>query len=173
MKYGLTLSLIVLALAARLIPHPDNFTPMFAVALFGGAMLRGRVAYLVPLVAMFLSDLLMGFPVTWMTPVIYGCFAAGVGLGHWLGRSRTWARTGYVTVAGAVLFFLVTNFAVWIMPNGLYPLTFDGLVACFVMAVPFFRNEIAGDIFWVAALFGVYDFLQLWVPAQRSNKLAH
>src|SRR4029079_4996709 len=110
-KYGLIVALIVLALVGRLIPHPDNFTPLLAVALFGGAMFPGRTAYWVPLVAMFLSDLVLGYPVTWMTPVIYGCFAAAAGLGRWLATSRTWARTGAAALAGSILFYSCTHFA--------------------------------------------------------------
>ena len=177
MKYNLVVGLIVLALVGRLIPHPDNFTPMLAVALFGGAMLSGRMAYLVPLVAMFLSDLLMGNAVTWMTPVIYGCFVAGVGLGQWLGRSRTWARTGLVALAGSVLFYVVTNFAVWVTPNGLYAglyaHSWDGLIQCYVMALPFFRNDIAGNVLWTAMLFGLFDLMQLWIKSYQTRRFAH
>lgn len=172
MKYGLIVGLIAFALVGRLIPHPDNFTPMLAVALFGGAMLTGRMAYLVPLMAMLLSDLLMGNAFTWMTPVIYGCFAAATGLGQWLGRNRTWARTAFATLAGSILFYAVTNFAVWATPAGLYPHTLDGLIECYVMAVPFFRNELAGNFVWSATLFGLFDLGQLWIKAYRANRLA-
>lgn len=173
MKYGLIVGLIVLALAGRLIPHPDNFTPMLAVALFSGALLPGRMAYLIPLAAMFLSDLLIGYPVTWMTPLIYACFAAGAGLGQWLGRSRTWAKTGLAALAGSVLFYVVTNFAVWITPDGLYPHTLDGLIECYVMALPFFRNEIAGNFLWSATLFGLFDLAQLGLKTYQADRLAH
>jgi len=173
MKYRLIVALISLALMGRLIPHPDNFTPMLAVALFGGAMLPGRMAYLIPLVALFLSDLLMGNSVTWMTPVIYGCFALGTGLGQWLGRHRTWAKTGLAALAGGFLFYLVTNLAVWMTPNGLYPHTLDGLVECYAMALPFFRNEIAGDVLWSAMLFGLFDFVQAGIKTYRAKGLAH
>jgi hypothetical protein len=173
MKYHLIAGLIVLALVGRLIPHPDNFTPMLAVALFGGAMLPGRMAYLIPLMAMFLSDLLMGNSVTWMTPVIYGCFALGTGLGQWLGRGRTWAKTGLAALGGSFFFYVVTDFAVWIAPNGLYPHTLDGLIQCYVMALPFFRNDIAGNVLWSAILFGLFDFGQLWINPYQTKRLAH
>ena len=123
------------------------------------------------------SDLLMGNAVTWMTPVIYGCFVAGVGLGQWLGRSRTWARTGLAALAGSVLFYVVTNFAVWVTPNGLhaglYAHTWDGLIQCYVMALPFFRNDIAGNVLWSAMLFGLFDLMQLWIKAYRPDRYAH
>jgi len=161
-RYGLVLVLILMALAGRMLPHPENFTPVLAVALFGGAMLSGRLAYVVPLAAMFLSDLLLGQAFDAMTLVVYGCFLAAVGIGQWLGRHRTWTRTGVAALGGSLLFFVVTNFAVWVAPSGapaLYPHTFDGLVECYWMALPFFRNSLAGDLFWTAMLFGVFDLL--------------
>lgn len=172
MKYYLIAGLIILALVGRLIPHPDNFTPMLAVALFGGAVLPGRTAFLIPLAAMLSSDLLMGNSITWMTPVIYGCFALGTGLGRWLGRDRTWAKTGFVALAGGFLFYLVMNFAVWMTPNGLYPHTVDGLIQCYVMALPFLRNDIAGNVLWSGLLFGLFDLVR-WIKTCRPEKLAH
>jgi hypothetical protein len=161
-RYALVLVLILMALAGRMLPHPENFTPVLAVALFGGAMLSSRLAYVVPLAAMFLSDLLLGQAFDWMTLVVYGCFLAAVGLGQWLGRHRTWAKTGIAALSGSLLFFVVTNFAVWVAPDGqaLYPHTLDGLVECYWMALPFFRNSLAGDLFWTAMLFGVFDLLR-------------
>src|SRR5438128_328431 len=88
MKHGLVIALIVMALAGRMLPHPDNFTPVLAVALFGGATLTGGLAFLVPLAAMFASDVALGHELSWMTLVVYGCFLAGVGLGRWLGKRR-------------------------------------------------------------------------------------
>ena len=179
MKYHLIVGLIVLALVGRLIPHPEDFTPMLAVALFGGAMLSGRMAYVIPLVAMFLSDLLMGHSITWMTPVIYACFALGTGVGQWLGRDRTWAKTGLVALGGSFLFYVVTNFAVWITSDGLYsqiplyPHTLDGLIQCYFMALPFFRNDIAGNVLWTAMLFGLFVLIQLWIKTYQNKGLAH
>jgi len=160
MKYGLVIVLIVMALAGRLLPHPDNFTPVLAVALFGGAMLTGGAALLVPLAALFLSDLALGHGFSWMTLVVYACFLAGVGLGRWLAKNRAWARTGLAAVGGSLLFYAVTNFAVWALPGAhapLYARTLDGLIECYWMALPYLRNSLAGDLFWTAVLFGVFD----------------
>jgi len=105
MKHVLVIGLIALALAGRVAPHPDNFTPVLAVALFGGAMLSGGVAYLVPLAAMFASDLLLGNSFTGMTVVVYGCFLVAAALGNGSvgtgpGRkpaSRRWAARWFFT----------------------------------------------------------------------------
>jgi hypothetical protein len=71
------------------------------------------------------------------------------------------------------LFYVVTNFAVWITPNGLYPHTLDGLIQCYVMALPFFRNDMAGNVLWSATLFGLFDLVQLWIKTYRAKSLAH
>jgi hypothetical protein len=168
------IGLIVMALAGRMVPHPDNFTPVLAVALFGGATLSGGIGYFIPFAAMFISDLLLGNSFDWMSLVVYGCFLVGAGLGQWLGRERTWTKTGFATISGSLLFYAVTNFAVWITPNGLYAHTLDGLIECYWMALPFFRNSLAGDLFWIAVLFGVFDLARSWSKWQRAapGKLA-
>lgn len=157
MRYGLIFGLIVLAVVGRLIPHPDNFTPVMAVALLGGAALPIGAAYALPLAALVISDLLLGYPFDWMSVVVYGCFLASVGLGQWLGKRRTWPRTGVAAVSGSLLFFAVTNFAAWLGPHGLYAHTVEGFVQCYAMALPFFRNALAGDLFWSMLLFLLYD----------------
>jgi hypothetical protein len=157
MRYGLILGLILLAVVGRLIPHPDNFTPITAVALFAGATLPTRIAYVVPLAALVASNLLLGYPLDWMTLVVYGCLLASVGIGQWLAKRRTWTRTGLAAVAGSLGFYLVTNFAGWLQSHSLYAHTVDGLLQGYVMAIPFFGNSLAGDLFWTALLFGLYE----------------
>lgn len=156
MKYSAVGLLIALALVARLLPHPDNFTPVLAVALFGGATLPGAAAYAVPLAAMAGSDLALGEPLTWTTAIVYACFLAAARLGRWVGANRTWAKTIAAALGGSLAFFLATNLAVWLF-DALYAQTWDGLIECYAMAIPFFGNSLAGDLFWVVALFGVLD----------------
>lgn len=171
MKYGLVIGLIVLALVGRVMPHPDNFTPLMAVALFSGALLPARFAFFVPLAAVAISDVLMGYAFDAMTAVIYGSLTAGAALGLWLGRARTWGRTLAAALAGSVLFFVVTNFAVWALTgaHALYPHTFAGLIDCYVMALPFFRNEATGTLFWTALLFGVFDLVRVRIGAHAPR----
>ena len=167
MRYGLAIGLILLAVAGRLIPHPDNFTPIMAVALFAGATLSPRIAYVVPLAALMVSDLVLGFPLDSMALVVYGCLFASVAIGHWLAKRRTWTRTGFAAVAGSLVFYLVTNFAGWLQPHSLYAHTVDGLLQGYVMAIPFFRNSLAGDLFWTALLFGLYEVGYSWLKSSR------
>ena len=145
--------MILLAAASRLIPHPPNFSPIAPLALFGGAQFADkRLAFLVPLAAMFLSDLVLGLHS--LIPVIYGSFALIVCLGFWLRRRRqnVWAIGGAAVVA-ALLFFVLTNFGVWAMGQ-MYPKTPTGLVDCYVAAIPFFQNTLLSNLFYAALLFG-------------------
>lgn len=162
-------ALILLGVAGRLLPHPPNFTPLLAVALFSGATLPRHAAWFVPLLAMVGSDLLLGYPLSWMNGVVYGCFLAAVWLGQWLRDRRTWDRTVAATLAGSMLFYAVTNFAVWLAPPFLYERTTAGLVRCYTMALPFFRNSLAGDLFWTVALFGLHDLARAWAASRRPR----
>jgi hypothetical protein len=149
------LCLIAIGVTLRLLPHPANFAPIAAIAIFGGAVLPRRFAIWVPLGAMVLSDLVIGFYGTmWVTWACYGLIAAASG--HWL-RKPTVARGLMITVSSSLFFFVVTNFAVW-ASSGMYAHTWVGLVHCYVMALPFFRNTAASDLFYTAALFGLYAF---------------
>jgi hypothetical protein len=94
MRYGLILGLILLAVVGRLIPHPDNFTPIMAVALFAGATLSPRIAYVVPLAALVVSDLLLGFPLDSMALVVYGCLFPALALASGLQRGGPGAELG-------------------------------------------------------------------------------
>ncbi len=159
------LTIIVAAAVARLIPHPPNFTPIGAMALFGGACLADRrLAFILPLGALFLSDLFLGLHV--LIPVVYGSFALNVVLGRWLRLRRTIVNTAAVTVLGSVQFFLVTNFACWLL---WYPQNVEGLVACYVAALPFFQNTLLGDAVFATALFGTLLLAERVFPALRES----
>jgi hypothetical protein len=160
------LFLVMAAAAARLLPHPPNLTPVTAIALFGGACISDRrLAFAVPLAALFLSDAVLGF-YSHMA-VVYLSFALIVVIGFLLRHHRRLLPIAGATLAAACLFFLLTNFGVWAFA-GLYPKTFAGLVTCYVAAIPFFRNMLMGDVFYVALLFGGLRLLERVVPALRE-----
>lgn len=149
----IALSLITLAVVLRLLPHPANFAPVAAVAIFGGAVLPRRYAVMTPLAAMVVSDWFIGFHR--LIPVTWGCYALiALASSVWL-KKKTILRGVVLTLSGSVFFFVVTNVAVWIW-GGLYSHTASGLVVCFTLAIPFFRNTLASDIFYTASLFGLY-----------------
>ena len=153
--------LIVLAAASRLLPHPPNFAPVAAIGLFAGALSGRRIGWLVPLLALLASDLVLGFyhPVgmLWNYLAFGSCLLLGSG---WLGRSRTFGRVAGAVLASSVAFFVLSNFGMW--ASGYYPRTWAGLVECYVAAVPFFRNTLASDVLYSAALFGGYALLARW-----------
>ena len=162
------LSAIVVAAALRLVPHPPNFTPLGAMALFGAAQLGRRpLAFAAPIGALLLSDLVLGVYSGML--VQYLAVALIVLVGWALLRRVTALRVGVAAVASSVLFFVVTNFGVWLQ-SGMYPLTMVGLAACYAAAIPFFQNTLAGDLFFSGLLFGGFALLERLVPALRLRE---
>ncbi len=173
--------LVLTAAASRLVPHPPNFAPMTALALFGAATFRGRwAAWLVPVGALLFSDTLLHFTHQWgwqaswgFYPgqwVVYACLVATTGIGFALRGRRTVANVAAATLAGSSLFFLVTNFAVWAGGSGgMYPKSAAGLLLCYEMAVPFFRNALLGDACYAALLFGTLALAEAKAPALRAR----
>jgi hypothetical protein len=152
----LALALIVLAAALRIAPHPWNFTPIGAMALFSGAILKDRcLAFLFPLLALFAGDIFIGFHK--LIPIVYASFLINVAIGLWLRDRRTVTRISLATLLGAIQFFLVTNFAVWQFLGG-YPRTAPGLLACYIAGIPYFWNTFAGDAVYAVLLFGSFAF---------------
>jgi hypothetical protein len=161
----LALVLIVLAAALRIAPHPWNFTPIGAIALFSGAVLRDRrLAFLFPLLALFLGDIFIGFHK--LIPIVYASFLINVAIGLWLRDRRTVVRISLATLLAAIQFFLATNLAVWQL-LGTFPHTATGLLACYVAGIPFLWNTLAGDALYATLLFGSFALAERFVPALR------
>ena len=153
MSFLIALLLIIFAALSRFIPHPPNFAPIAAMALFGGVYFDKRFALLVPLAAMLLSDYFIGFHNVIL--FVYGSFLLVGLIGLWLKRNKKVRWIVGASIGSSILFFLITNFGVWLM--GAYPPTLAGLAECYVAAIPFFRNTLVGDLFYVAVLFGLYE----------------
>jgi len=164
----LLLAIIFGAAALRLLPHPSNFTPIGALALFAGAHFDNkRWAFIVPLAAMLLSDILIGFH--GQMPVIYGAFAVIVAMGFLLKEKKTALNVTGASLVAATFFFVVSNFGVWAF-DGLYPLTMAGLVTCYIAAIPFFQNWLLGTLFYAAVLFGGFALAERKVPVIASAR---
>jgi hypothetical protein len=157
LKLALIAGMILLAALSRLVPHPWNFSPLEAMALFAGAHIARRwVSMLVPLAALFVSDLFLGFyEGIWVT---YLCFALIAFAGRWL-RGAGAGKIAIFGLASATGFFIVSNFAVWALGT-MYPHTATGLMSCYVSAIPYFHNQLAGVAFYSLVLFGGYALLQ-------------
>jgi hypothetical protein len=161
------LTAIVGAAALRLVPHPPNFAPIAGMALFSGAQLGRRpLAFVAPLGAMVLSDAVIGFHTG--VPFVYASVALIVLLGSIALSRVTVLRLAGAAIASSVLFFVVTNFGTWLL-SGMYPLTASGLTACFVAAIPFFQNTVAGDLFYSGVLFGGFALLERALPILRAG----
>jgi hypothetical protein len=158
--------MIILAAVVRIIPHPWNFTPIGAMALFSGAMFRDRrAAFLFPLVALFAGDLFIGLHR--LIPVVYASFLLSVLIGTWLANRRSILRIGGAVFLGALQFFLFTNFAVWQL-FGTYPHTPAGLAACYIAGLPLFGNTLSGDALYATLFFGTFALAEKLFPVLRE-----
>lgn len=159
--------LIVIAAVFRLLPHPPNFTPVAAMALFGGAYFSDkRMAFVIPVAAMLFADLFLGFHSTMIW--VYGAFIVTVLIGMWIGQKTSFGRVAAGALGSSILFFAVTNFGVWL--TGMwYPVTPAGLAACYTAAIPFFHYNVIGDLVFTGALFGAYEFAKAKLPQLQST----
>lgn len=172
-----TMTLVAMVLGAaltRVLPHPWNFTAVGAMCLFGGATFQRRWAALaVPMVALLISDVAIAFlqyggDLSTMTSFKYWLFAATVGLGMLLRGRTSVANVGGMAIAASVMFFLVSNFNVW-LGSTTYPQTAGGLLTCYVAAIPFAQNMLYANLLYSAVLFGGLRLMQRQWPALQGN----
>ncbi len=173
MRYTIFAALMILAAAlTRLLPHPVNVAPIAAMALAGGVYLDKRYSLIIPIVALLVSDMFLGFfPILFF---VYGSVLL-IGLaGLWLRGHKKPLPVFGTTIFSSVLFFLVTNFGVWVVGPEMYPKTWAGLLECYAAGIPFFRNTVLGDVFYVAVLFGMFELLGYLAkhPANTQNQSA-
>ncbi len=166
---------IILALATyilRVADHPWNVAPTAAAMLFAGAVLPRRWGWIAPLAGSFAADAVIGFDnwqITTSIALVYAAvWGAGALLARFEGRSlgSLARRNGVIALAGSVLFYLVTNWAVWVW-SPMYAPTWAGLVASYAAGIPFFRNTLLGDLFFTGAFFGCYVAV-VWAFERRE-----
>ena len=145
--------LVVITVFLRLIPHPPNFAMVGALALFSGHQFSKKTAWIIPLMAMFLSDFFLGFHS--VIPFVYASFLIITLFGAWLKKNNRFYHLAGVSLVSSVLFSIITNFGVWFNTN-LYPKNINGLVNCYLMAIPFFRNTLLSDIVFSLVFFYGY-----------------
>jgi hypothetical protein len=172
------LGAVLLACFSRVIQY-WNFAPMTAMALFAAATLTDRkLGVFVPLLALFASDLCIevlhryGVMPTWgiyegMWATYLATFLIAL-MGLALRKHRTVPNIAGMTLAGSLVFFIVSDLGVW-LPGTLYPLTVRGLIACYVAAIPFLKNSLLGDAVYATALFGGFALVEMWIPALRTQ----
>jgi len=151
------LGLIILLALSRLIPHPPNFTPILGMAVFSGAIINRKIlAYLVPLAAMLLSDLYLGFHSG--MPIIYFTLAICVLIGTFIESRVTILNSILGITAGVLIFYLITNFTVW-YGSGMYENSFSGLITCYVMGLPFLQNTFISSLIYGMGAFLIYEVI--------------
>jgi hypothetical protein len=157
-KYLPIYLLILLGIICRFLPHPANFAPIGAIAIFGALYLPKKWSVILPLAAMFASDIFIGF-YTWQIMLsVYFSFILIAGIGLLVRKNKKFHTILGGTLLGSVIFFLLTNFAVWAFGT-MYLHNLSGLIQSYYMALPFFRNSLLGDIFYTAILVGGYEFI--------------
>jgi hypothetical protein len=168
-------SIIAFGAFMRLIPHWPNFTPIAAMALFGGAYLsRKHLAFVIPFAAMILADLVIGFHGSMWA--VYLGFAITIMIGFRLARKINFGNVVVAALASSIIFFLITNFASWLAYD-LYPKNFVGLMEAYTaglaffndgkMGISFFLNEVLGTLVYTFAFFGAFALAEKKIPALK------
>ncbi len=158
----LAVLILVFGVVSRLIVHLPNFTPVIALALFGGVYLKKQQAVILPVLMMVIADLFIGIDATF--PFTWGSMALIALIGLWVRKNKSFATVAGSSLLSSVLFFLVTNFGVWLVQN-MYPRTFAGLIECYMMAIPFFGPTLVSTVVYTAVLFGGYE----WAAARLQK----
>lgn len=162
--------LIILGILSRFLPHPANFTPIAAIALFAGTKLNQKIAPFLSLGIIIISDLIIGLHdvilFTWGSFLIISLI--GIYIRH---------KKGILPVVGgalfsSILFFIITNFGVWAVGKW-YEMNLDGLIKCYTLAIPFFRNTLLGDLIYTGIFFGVYELAFHWKEIISASFLNH
>jgi len=142
---------VILATFLRLIPHPLNFTPITSLALFSGVMFNRKwLGLIIPLIAMFLSDIILGFSM--ISFWVYASFGLITLFGWFIKKMNI-----HSILLSSIIFFIVSNFGVWVLG---YPHTIEGILLCYTMAIPFFGYSIIGDLFWGFVIKFSYKFIE-------------
>jgi hypothetical protein len=159
----LAISLVIIGVVLRIIPHTANFAPVGAIALFAGAVLSFRTALWLPLSIMVASDLIIGLHPT--VAFTWGGFLLVALFGTLLRNQSNLVRAPLGALGAALIFFIVSNYGVW-LEGKLYPPTWQGLVECYTLALPFLRTSLVADIAYSVLIFGLYSFV---APAFKGD----
>lgn len=155
--------IVLFGILTRVFVHLPNFTPVIAIALFGGAYLNKRLAIVVPLAIFAVSDMIIGFHDTMF--FTWGAMLVVTGVGILLRQRKTGMNVTFSAILSSVLFFGISNFGVWATGSLGYPMTWTGLLECYIMALPFFPNTLMSTLLYALVLFSVYE-----VVAYRLKK---
>ncbi len=162
---------ILLGVLSRLAPHAPNLTAVGALSLFVGAKYGVKKSLIILLTTMLIADSIKGFhSVMWAT---YGALMIGVFIGKVIAHKKNveWIIGG--TLLSSIVFFIITNFAVWLAPNFMYAKTAQGLMQCYLMAIPFFRNTLVGDLMYSGIFFGGFELIRSVKERYALRQIGH
>ena len=166
-KFYSALVLIIILAFSRIIPHPPNFTPILGMAVFAGAIFDKKVySFLILLLAMTLSDLFLGFHGSMF--IIYFAICLNVVIGIYLIHKISYFKIFTSLSAGSLVFFIITNFAVW-LSSGMYPYSLEGLLACYTMALPFLQNTIISTVLYGVGVFFIFEQSNKYLVFRPKN----
>ena len=174
-KYISVVLLIILGIVCRFLPHPANFAPIGAIALFGAIYLPSRWSLFITLPAMFVSDIFIGFYSWPIMVAVYSSFILMAIIGSHIKKNKKFHTILGGTLLGSILFFLITNWAVWAF-GSIYTHNFSGLLQSYHMAIPFFRNSLLGDFFYTFVLIGgieLVNFIKSYKSSLQTISLTH
>jgi len=166
-KHFIIALIMLLAALSRLIPHPPNFTPLIAIALFSGFYAANKtLIYGLPIATMLISDLFLGFYsisifvyLSFLLISFFGTFSKNPGA----------VKIVSAILLGSVSFFIITNFGVWVL--GGYPRNLAGLLRCYIVAIPFFKNTLMGSFFYSTIMILCYLFCREIYKLFRTFKM--
>jgi hypothetical protein len=169
-KLATPATFVLIGAVARIIPHAPNFAPIGAMALFGGVYMNKKQALTLPILAMIFSDFFLGFDSLPMRLSVYGSFLLAVFVGFWIKSHKASKNIVLASIFSSILFFIITNFSVWAF-GSLYPRSLGGLAQSYILAIPFFRNTIFGDLFYNGVFFGGYGLAKKFVSRLNTAPL--
>ena len=176
LQFILVISFILIGVGFRFLPHAPNFTPIAAIALFGGVYFSKKIALVLPLTIMVLSDIFIGYYEIGIMLSVYLSFLVCVLLGFYLKKNKKWQIILGSAFLCSLVFYLITNFAVWLF-SPWYVKDFSGLITCYVVALPFFKNTVLGDFIYIPVFFGAYESVKMALEKRikilRENSISN
>lgn len=160
---------ILFSIIFRLNNNSPNFTPLISVALFSGIFFKNKYSFLIPISIMLISDFFIGF---YQLPIMIAVYSSLILinlLGYKIKNRNSYFKIILNTVFGAILFFLITNFAVWVF-GAWYPKTVSGLFTCFINAIPFFRNTLSSGLFFSSVFFIALELFSIFLKQKQFYK---
>lgn len=167
----LAVLLVLLGVVMRLVPHAANFAPISAIALFGGVYLSRKYALALPIAALVISDLVIGFDSLQSRLTVYGSFLLVGLIGLVVRKNKNALSIAGGALSGSIVFFLITNFA-FFYPQTMYVHNLSGILESYYMGLPFFKNTLLGDLFYTGLLFGTYELAMRLAAKTKSSGAA-